>query len=95
MKFLTVVTLTLFSLGAMADMHEGKDHKKMWDNMSFEDAKKMMTEKMDNKAAMIEKSRGCVNEAKDKDGLKKCKMEMKEEHKEMKAEMKSKMKKSM
>lgn len=92
MKFLTVTMISLLSLSAMAHNHD-KDEQKMWDNMSFEDAKKMMQEKMDKKSAIMEKGKACVNAAKDKDGLKACKKDMWEEKDEMKAEMKDKMKK--
>lgn len=94
MKFLTVAALTLFSLSSFANHH--KDHKKMeekFDKMSFEDAKKWKTEKLDKKAAWVEEGRACVNAAKDKEALKGCMKEMHEEKKEMKEKMKKKMKK--
>lgn len=89
MKFLTALILC-FSLNAFADHHE--DMEKKWDAMSFEDAKKMKLEKIDMKMKMMEETRKCVNDAKDKDGLRSCWKEMKEEKKEMKDKMKDKMK---
>lgn len=94
MKFLTIIALSLFTAGAFAG-HD-KDHKEMeakFDKMSFEDAKKMMQEKMEMKSKMIEEGKSCVNDAKDKEALKACKKKMWEGHKQMHEKMHGKMKK--
>lgn len=96
MKFLIAASLLSLSLGAFADRHHKdmkKDWEKKWDSMSFEDAKKMKTEMLDKKAAMVDEARKCVNEAKDKDGIKSCIKTMHEQKDEMRSDMKDKMKK--
>lgn len=97
MKFLTALILCL-SLNAFADHHEEKDEKKWeeqekkWEGMSFEDAKKMKLERLDKNMKMMEEHRQCINDAKDKEGLKACMKTMKDKHHEMKKEMKEKRK---
>lgn len=105
MKFLLVATLTLFSIHSFADHHDkmGKMHEKMnkkWESMSFEDAKKHMSEKLDTKMKMNQEAKTCVDNSKNKEELKKCKEDMKskmnemhEEHMEKMKEMKAKKKK--
>lgn len=89
MKFIMASILCL-SLNAFADHHE--EMSKKMDNMSFEDAKKMKLEMLDKKSKMIEEQRGCINSAKDKEGMKACWDKMKEKKKDMKKEMKKKKK---
>lgn len=89
MKTFVAMTLCLFSLGSWAHMHEDMD--KMMDKMSFEDAKKMKTEMLDKKSAMIEEAKRCVNDSKDKEALKMCMKKMHEQMEGMHHHMKEKM----
>jgi hypothetical protein len=88
MKFIMAL-MVLFSLNAFADHHEEGDQKKM-ESMSFEDEKKMKLERIDKMTSMMEDHKKCINEAKDKAGLKACRSKMKETHQEMKQHMKKK-----
>jgi hypothetical protein len=93
MKFLLLASLCILST-APSFANDEKEHKKMekkMDKMSFEDAKKMKLEMLDEKASMVEKEKACVTAATDKTGLKDCMKEMMKKHKEMKDEMKDKM----
>ncbi len=69
MKFLLIGILSLYSLGSFANQQE-------WDKMPFEQQKKMMVEKLEDKSAMIQKALTCVNDAKDKAQVKACHTEM-------------------
>lgn len=93
MKFVMLATLCLFSLNSFSNEKDHKEMDKMFDNMSFEDAKKMKIDMLDKKSSMIEESRRCVTAAKDKTAIRDCMKEMWESKKEMKNEMKDKMKK--
>jgi hypothetical protein len=70
MKLLMIGLLSLFSLGALAN--------KNWEKLPFDQQKEAKLEKLEKKSALIEKSRTCVNKAKDKSDLKECSEEMKE-----------------
>jgi hypothetical protein len=61
--------------------------------MSYDDAKKMKLEMLDQKSAMIQEAKGCVEATKDKEGIKACMKTMHEKMDAMKKDMKSKMKK--
>jgi hypothetical protein len=91
MKFLTVA-LIAFSATAFAGHHEKmmEDMKKM----PFEQQKQMMTDHLNQKSAMVEEGKMCVNNAKDKDALMECHKKMMEEKHAMKDEMHQKMKDS-
>lgn len=91
MKLLTALVFA-FSATAFAGHH---DHDKMKEEMKklpFDQQKAMMQDKLNAKSTMLEEAKTCVNNAKDKDALWKCKDEMKEEKMAMKDEMKEKMK---
>lgn len=93
MKFLLVATLTVFSASSWSHNHDKHGEKdKQWEKMSFEDAKKMKTEMLAQKKALIEATQTCVDGAKDKETIKACMKSMKKEKKEMKSNMKEKMK---
>jgi hypothetical protein len=77
-----VSILCLSSLNLFAKEHKDKN----WDKMTFEQQKEMKLKWLDQKAAWIESSRSCINEAKDKAALKNCKDEMRAEKKSMKEE---------
>lgn len=74
MKFLLLLSLAMFSTGAFSnDMDKMKDWDKKIDSQSLEESKKMMLDKMDKKEAKHEEMKKCINDAADKDALKKCK----------------------
>jgi hypothetical protein len=80
MKVLVISSLLLLSFNSFS-MHN-KDHKKehaemkaKWESMSFEDAKKMKTEKLTQRKVDLEAELVCVNAAADKEGLKACRKE--------------------
>lgn len=87
MKFLSIAMLCLFSSNSFSNEKHQKEMEKKMDNMSFEDAKKMKLEMMEEKSTMMEQKRKCILESTDKAGLKEC---MKEMH-DKKSEMKNKM----
>lgn len=91
MKYVVAMMLCFSLNSVQANHHEGDD--KAWDKMSFEDAKKMKLEKADRMSSMMEEYRKCLNDAKDKDGLKTCKSKMYGEKKDMKKKKKDKKKK--
>jgi predicted RNA-binding protein with PIN domain len=83
--------LLMFSLSGLA--HDHKEMDKMMDKMSFEDARKMKLDMLDKHQSMMDEERKCINDAKDKEGLKMCMKAMWEKKEKMKDEMKMKMKK--
>ena len=88
MKVLLATFLSLCCFSVFAEHHQHKN----WDKLSFEQQKQMRLKMLDEKSAMIENSRTCVNGAKDKEALKNCKQEMKDEMKATKNEWKNKKK---
>ena len=88
MKILLAALLSLSSVSIFAGHHEDKN----WDKLPFEQQKQMKLKMLDEKSAMIESTRTCVNGAKDKAALKDCKQEMKDQKKAMKEEWKDKKK---
>jgi hypothetical protein len=53
--------------------HKNKEEMKAkWDSMSFEDAKKMKTEKLTERKSRLDAELSCVSAASDKAGLKAC-----------------------
>jgi hypothetical protein len=89
MKFFTAVIIAL-SASAFAGHHEHKMEEMK--KMPFDQHKKMMTEMLDKKSAMVEEGKKCVNDAKDNDGLMECHKKMMDEKHAMKDEMHDKMK---
>jgi hypothetical protein len=87
MKLLLAALLSLSSVSVFAD-----DHDKNWEKLPLDQQKQMKLKMLDEKSAMIEDSRTCINEAKDKGALKSCKQEMKDQKKAMKNEWKNKKK---
>lgn len=94
MKCLLIASLCLFSATTFAGNKEHKMDKKM-ESMSFEDAKKMKLEMLEKKTAMMEDDRKCVNDSKDKEGLKSCMKKSMENEREMKNDWKQEMKADM
>ncbi len=88
MKFLLAALMSLSSVSTFADHHEDKN----WEKLPFEQQKQMKLKMLDEKSAMIETTRSCVNGAKDKEALKSCKEEMKDQKKAMKDVWKNKKK---
>jgi hypothetical protein len=86
MKFLMAL-LICFSATAFADHHE--EMEKKLDSMSFEDAKKMKLEHIDKMQAALDENRKCINDSKDKDGLKACREKAMAKRKEFKEKMKA------
>ena len=93
MKFLLIASLALFSASSFAK--NWKDMDKKMNKMSFEDAKKYKMEMLEKKTANLEDDRKCVNDAKDKEALKKCMKESMENEREMKHGMKEELKADM
>lgn len=94
MKLMITSMLLMFSLSGLA--HDKMDHmemEKMMDKMSFEDAKKMKLDMLDKHQAMLDEHRKCINDSKDKNGLKMCMKDMWKKKEMMKEEMEMKMKK--
>lgn len=75
MKLLLVSFLSLFSLAALAN--------KDWNKLPFDQQKEAKLKNLEIKSALIEKSRACVNQAKDKSDLKECSEEMRESEQAM------------
>lgn len=89
MKLMTVILLAL-SATAFAGNHDmTTDEMK---KLPYDQHKKMMQEKLDQRSTMIDEWKTCVNNSKDNDGLMECHKKMKEEKHAMKGEMKGKMK---
>jgi hypothetical protein len=97
MKYLVTVATLALSVSAFAGHHEG-DHAKKWeekfDKMSFTDAKGMMQEMTQQKTALINDFKSCVDSAKDKSALRSCKKTMWEDKMDLKKDMKDKYKQS-
>ena len=84
MKLLLAAAMALSSTALYAKEHKDKN----WEKLTFEQQKEMKLKWLDDKAALIEKNRNCVNHAKDKSALKNCKEEMWAEKKAMKQQWK-------
>jgi len=97
MKYLATAAVLALSFNAFAGHHEG-DHGKKWEEkfekMSFKDAKSMMQEMTQQKTALVNDFKSCVDSAKDKSALKDCKKTMWEDKMDMKKDMKDKYKQS-
>jgi hypothetical protein len=103
MKILLLASLFLFSATGFSASKDHKSHmdhmdhmdymemEKKMDNMSFDDAKKMKMDMLDEMTSMHDKERACLNDAKDKTALKTCMKEAWTAHKDMKTKMKDKM----
>lgn len=95
MKFLLIASLSLFSIVSMANkehMQKHEERMKKWDNMSFEDAKKMDKKMITEKRSMIDEMQACVDKAANKMALKDCHKQMWDEKKGMHSKMKDDMK---
>lgn len=90
MKIAVSLLLSFFCLTAFAENPENME-KKM-EKMSFEDAKKMHLDKLNEMSGMIEKRKSCVSQATDKEGLKKCREEGRTEWQKKREENKAKRK---
>jgi galactokinase len=73
MKFLTITALSLFSLGAFAEM-------------DLNEKKQKMNSKIDQRIQQMEEARNCINAADSKGDLKDCKHEWKQKKHEQKAQ---------
>jgi len=56
---------------------------KDWEKLPFDQQKKMLERKLEQKSAMIQEARTCVNKATDKTALKVCQDDMKNEKQAM------------
>jgi hypothetical protein len=82
MKFLLLLSLAMFSTGAFSnDMDKMKEWDKKIDSQSLEESKKMMLEKTDKMDKKSEEMKKCINDASDKEALKKCHADMAKHHK--------------
>jgi Fe2+ transport system protein B len=82
MKFLLLLSLAMFSTGAFSnDMDKMKEWDKKIDSQSLEESKKMMLEKTDKMDKKSEEMKKCINDAADKEALKKCHADMAKHHK--------------
>ena len=90
MKFLPIFMLCLLSFNSFSNESYSNDWEKKLDNMSFEDAKKMKLDMMEEKSMMMDQKRKCIMEATDKAGLRSCLKEMHDRKSEMKDKMKKK-----
>ena len=79
MKFLTMLSLSLFAMGAFAQ----KDLNSM---------KQKATSHIDSKMSSLQTARGCINNANSMDKFKACKYDMKQDMKMQKMEAKEEMK---
>lgn len=77
MKFVLLLSLAFFSAGSFANEKDMKDWEKKIDSQPLDESKKMMMEKMDKKEEKMAEMKTCINDAKDKAALKKCKKDQK------------------
>jgi hypothetical protein len=83
MKIFSTLVFLIICTNTFANESYHEDWMKKMDNMSFEEAKKMKLEMLDNKSTMMEQERKCVVATNDKSALRECMTEMKDMKKEM------------
>jgi hypothetical protein len=88
MKFLSIFFFLLLSFNAFSNDSYHKDMMRKMDNMSFDEAKKMQMEMIENKTSMMDQMRKCIIATNDKSALRGCMSEMASMHDEMKDNMK-------
>lgn len=80
MKKFLILALTLSSLQAFANPTEP----------DFQEMKTNIVNHFDKKIAQLQEGKTCVSAAKDKEGLKACRMKMRDSHKAMKKDWEAK-----
>ena len=90
MKYLTIATLSFFTLVSCS--HKHKMHHD-WNSLTFDQAKSLKLDMLDRKAKLIADGKTCVNAAKNKDDLEVCHKKMHEKKKDIHKDMKEKIKK--